>query len=197
MCESEDWGRIWLRRSGGESSVEVLAESERESKGIPKPDEGESSPEERESAPIWEGGPSLRAFYPFYLVGSLALACTTVAALALPLPLWAIGALVPLSLFIIALPFALQPAWTFTLTERAARSRFRLWVGKSKSAPLDKVTDTSVEQGPLARLLGFGSVRIDTAGTPFPGVKFWGVEEPFRLRDMIERVVDENKDREE
>ncbi|KXB01656.1 hypothetical protein AKJ41_00760 [candidate division MSBL1 archaeon SCGC-AAA259O05] len=144
--------------------------------------------------PIWRKKPVLRAFYPFYLVGALALGCTAVAELSLPLPLWTVGLLVPLSFFVIALPFALRLAWTFTLTGKEAKSEFRLWVGRSRNAPLDKVTDVVAEQGPIARLLGFGSIRMDTAGTPFPGVKFWGIDNPFQIEKKAREAVDDARD---
>lgn len=196
--KSKSKDRLWLEKSdeGGVEKVKTETEKKTEeaSKESPEPEEPEKPKEGQAMGSIWRKRPALRAFYPFYLVGALALGCTAVAELSLPLPLWTIGLLVPLSFFVIALPFALRLAWTFTLTGKEAKSEFRLWVGRSRNAPLDKVTDVVAEQGPIARLLGFGSVRMDTAGTPFPGVKFWGIDNPFQIEKKAREAVDDARD---
>lgn len=157
---------------------------------MPKVDEEGQT--ERESSLIWRGKPTLEAFYPFYLVGALSAGTGTTAELAFALPLWTLGILVPFVALMIASPLAFQAAWSFTVTETEVRRDFRLFIGRSKSAPIDKVTDVTARQGAIGRLFGFGTVRVDTAGTPFPGVEIWGVGDPFAIERAIRGVVEEH-----
>lgn len=155
----------------------------------------ESQPEGAESGTVWQGRPVLGAFYPFFMTGGLTLATTVVVGLALPLPPWTLGILVPFIAAMFLLPLALRRAWRFTLTRDEVRSEFRLWVGRSRSAPLGEVTDVVVRQGVAGRGLGFGSVRLDTAGTAFPGVDFWGVESPFTVEKTARKVLEPHEER--
>lgn len=201
MSESKDEERIWLRRSESENGAEVVTESERNEEeknpGPPDEKEPEKRKERRQSVnreTKWEGRPSLFAFYPFYVVGVLILVCTVVWELEFSIPLWLVGVLAPFLVAMFFLPVVFQLAWKFEMTESEARAKFKLWVGRSKTAPLDKVMDVVTRQGVVARLLNFGSVRLDTAGTPFPGVKFWGVRNPFEVEKKVRGIVNERKD---
>lgn len=198
MSESKDKERIWLKRSENKKAAEVMTETEKERKeGGSEPSGGDEPEEERTQKGDevkWVGRPSLFAFYPFYLVGVLALACSIVWELRFSTPLWIGGLLAPFLVAMFFLPLVFQLAWKFEVTGAEATSTFRLWVGRSKTAPLDKVTDVVTRQGAIARLLNFGSVRLDTAGTPFPGVKFWGVRNPFEVEKKVRGVVDERRD---
>jgi uncharacterized membrane protein YdbT with pleckstrin-like domain len=50
--------------------------------------------------------------------------------------------------------------------------------------PLDRVQDVSTSQTVLGRILGYGTVEIDTAGTA--GVETFGyVSRPDRVRDQV------------
>lgn len=150
--------------------------------------ENESN-ERNKVVPVWRGRPTLKAFYPFYLIACLAVVSATAVYLTCSLPLWSVGVLIPFVGGMVVLPLIFQKAWAFTVTDEEVTSGFHLVVGRSKNVPLDKVTDVVARQGIIGRLLDFGIVRIDTAGTPFPGVRFWGVEDPFVVEKTIRRVI--------
>lgn len=133
----------------------------------------------------WSGRPTLAAFWPFYFTGALALLLAIAVEAVLPLPLLAWGAIVPFAALMALLPLLFQRAWKFTVTDREAKSTFEFWVRRVEEAPLERVTNVVGEQGAIGRLLGFGAVRVDTAGTPFPGVSFWGIREPFEVAENI------------
>lgn len=195
MSESEGRERLWLKRSENGGVKDVVTESERdrreESPELPaeKKPKNEKRTRSKDGGVKWEGRPSLPAFYPFYLVGALTLACAVFWGLRFSAPLWIVGVLAPFLVLMFALPLVLQLAWKFEVTEAEARSKFRLWVGKAKTAPLDRVTDVVSEQGVVARLFSFGTVRLDTAGTPFSGVRFWGVKRPFEVEGKVREVM--------
>ena len=138
---------------------------------------------------IWEGSPNLAAFYGFYVVGGLALALAAVVAANLGLPLWTWGIVLPFCSAMFLLPLLFQRAWRFAVTSWAVRSEFSLFVHRRSEAPLRKITDIVVNQGFIDRLLRIGEVRFDTAGTPFPGVSFWGVRDPSEVAEKIRRMV--------
>lgn len=54
-----------------------------------------------------------------------------------------------------------------------------------KSIPLRKITDVNLFQGPIARLFGVWSLRIQTAGSPYPEAKIWGPTDPEAARDSL------------
>lgn len=140
---------------------------------------------------MWTGKPSLWAFYGFYVVGVLVLVSTIGVASLFPLPLWVLGVIPLFVAGMFLLPLRFQKSWTFILTDRSISSEFCFWVRRRSSAPLQQVTNVTVDQGFVGRLLGFGDVRADTAGTPFMGVKFWGVRDPLGIGEIIKdtRVV--------
>lgn len=163
----------------------------------------EKTPEKAENV-LWTGKPSLWAFYGFYVVGILVIVSTAGVASLFQLPLWVLGIMPLFVAGMFLLPLRFQKAWTFTLTDRSISSEFCFWVRRQRTAPLQQVTNVTVDQGFVGRLLGFGDVRADTAGTPFMGVRFWGVRDPLRVgkriketrvvtRLLVETVGDERK----
>lgn len=63
-----------------------------------------------------------------------------------------------------------------------AYGRFRFFLGQTT---YDKVTDLHVHQSLFGRLFGFGTVRVETAGT---GIALDGVHDPFAYKQQIERA---------
>ncbi|UHQ96024.1 PH domain-containing protein [Natrinema halophilum] len=53
-----------------------------------------------------------------------------------------------------------------------------------RTVALERIQNTTVEQHPLGRLVGYGTVTIETAsGTE---IAFWNVEEPTGIRARLE-----------
>ena len=135
--------------------------------------------------------PTLAYFWPLPAAGMLCLVLALVVGLSL-LGRWAllfIALAVAFCTLSIALARYLVGCYTFILTDRRIREEFRLWVVDVREAPLGRVTNVTVFQDFVGRVLNFGSVRVDTAGTPFPGVLFRGVRDPLRVQKIIQGVV--------
>lgn len=147
----------------------------------------EKIPEKAEKV-MWTGKPSLWAFYGFYVVGVLVLVSTAGVASLFQIHPWVLGVIPLFVAGMFLLPLRFQKAWTFTLTDRSISSEFCLWVRRQRTAPLQQVTNVAVDQGFVGRLLGFGDVRADTAGTPFMGVRFWGVRDPLGVGTRIKET---------
>jgi len=81
-------------------------------------------------------------------------------------------------------------AYTFTLTDTYVSVEYRLITAYRLEAPLAKITDVMVEQDPMGRLLGYGTVRLSTAGTGFPGLRLIGLRDPWVVRKIIVEAVE-------
>lgn len=68
--------------------------------------------------------------------------------------------------------------------ERVYRSHGRLRFQMTQTT-YDKVTDLEVRQSLFGRWLGFGSIRVQTAGT---GLQIEGVGDPYRMKQSLEKA---------
>ena len=65
-----------------------------------------------------------------------------------------------------------------------------------ETLPLDRITDVTIEQGPVARFFDIGTVVLRTH-TDDPGVVLRGVPEPEVLKIRIDALKPRSKDRRE
>jgi len=88
----------------------------------------------------------------------------------------------------------------YVLTDRSVRVRQGAWLVEEKTITYANVQNVRVEQGPLQRMFGFSSVRIDTAGGGMVqagnhamaqphGVTLSGIEDAAAMRDSILEAV--------
>jgi len=108
---------------------------------------------------------------------------------------------------IIGIPFLLL--WFFGLGQWYVRRRFEMlkcelhertlvvkrgiFFRVEKTIPLDKVQDLTVKEGPLLRMLGLRSLKIETAGQGTPGaseLNLIGIVDPLDFRDEVLRQRD-------
>ncbi|SEQ48480.1 PH domain-containing protein [Natrinema salaciae] len=131
----------------------------------------------------WRGGPRIQTVLPwvaFALVGTTVLVAA-IAVDALPI-LAAVG-----------LPIAVAPAlWqyarvsrtAFVVTNAVAATRHGVFGRTVRTVSLERIQNTTVEQDPIGRIVGYGTVTLETAsGTE---IRFWNVEDPGRVRDRLE-----------
>ena len=76
---------------------------------------------------------------------------------------------------------------TCTLKEKSLYIKQGIWFQTEKNIPLDKITDVTMKQGPIARLFNVYYVLIETAGnsTGMAEGTMVGVKEPQALRDRL------------
>ena len=140
---------------------------------------------------IWSEKPTVLAFYDGLAYGEL-LAAVSIALLALfpGTPYWWVPALgLALAALTVAFSFVRAWAYTYTLTEEKLRREYRILVSYTEEVPLRQVTNILVEQDVVGRLLGFGAIRADTAGTAYGGIIFRGI----RNLDEALKVISEAK----
>jgi uncharacterized membrane protein YdbT with pleckstrin-like domain len=155
-------------------------------RGLPtfKPEEGERV--------IRTWRPRLASFYPILIAGILAALVGLLSLLFNPAgwsaALFAVGIAFGGVMWVLAA--ALCRAHTYILTNRRVRDEFRFWVARARDAPFYMLTNLSTFQDLFGRIFNFGDVRFDTAGTPFPGVRFRGVRDPYAVEREVRKAVD-------
>ncbi|MGB5077909.1 MAG: PH domain-containing protein [Sphingorhabdus sp.] len=101
----------------------------------------------------------------------------------------------------VLIPFVIAAALLLSLFVRwVAWMRFRYFIGMhdiriekgivnrtARSIPYERIQDVSVEQRPLARMLGLGEVKFETGGGEGDDAKlsFVAIEEAERLRELV------------
>ncbi|WP_254523340.1 PH domain-containing protein [Natrinema caseinilyticum] len=131
----------------------------------------------------WRGGPRIQTVLPWValaVVGTLGILAGIVLEL-LPV-LAALG--VPLVVAPALWQYARVSRTAFVVTNAVAATRHGVFGLTVRTVSLERVQNTTVEQQPLGRLVGYGTVTLETAsGTE---LSFWNVEEPARVRERLE-----------
>ena len=77
----------------------------------------------------------------------------------------------------------------YAITNRRVVLRGGLWAPNFKSFDMDQIAEVDVEVGPLEKLLGCGSVRINTGRTSSKGAtlydSFVAVDEPYEVYKLL------------
>jgi len=140
---------------------------------------------------IWREKPTVLAFYDGLTCGGLLIAVSAASLALFPTsPFWWVPAL-GLAVAASTIMFSFVKAWanTYILTKEKLRREYRFVASSIEEVPLEKVTNIIVVQDVVGRLLGFGTIRADTAGTAYGGIIFRGVRNP----DKAFKVISEAK----
>ena len=131
--------------------------------------------------------PTVLAFYEGLISGAILIAVSLflVAQSSAPLIQWFSAAALALGILNITLSFLRAWASAYIVTDKGVRAEYRFVTVEILEVPHEKITDIIVQQGPLGRLLGFGTVRVDSAGTTFKGAVLRGVRNPEDLKRII------------
>ena len=82
--------------------------------------------------------------------------------------------------------------WTarqIVVTNRRVIWREGVLAKKERSVPLSRIQDVSVSYGIIGRIMGYGDVRVESAGGPATEIKAAGVSDPGGVKDAILRQV--------
>lgn len=115
----------------------------------------------------------------------------TIVGLGLPAPLVAI--LIPLMYWV----QKYYDTMTYKLTENEMVWRRGVWFKKTGIVPYKRITNIDIAQGPISRMLGIASLKIQTAGYSAPSggfgglaeIKIEGMEHFEELRELIMEFV--------
>ena len=92
-------------------------------------------------------------------------------------------------LFILILTELIRRANAFYLTDKRIIHEYDFLARKISSVPYDKIQDLHMSQGLIERIVGIGTIHIDSAGTSFIELTFKGVARPISVKRMIEEKM--------
>lgn len=75
---------------------------------------------------------------------------------------------------------------SYYITNKRAIHEFTFLSRKISSTTYDKIQDLHMTQNIIERLVGIGTIHINTAGTHFIEIKFKGVKEPISIKRLLE-----------
>jgi membrane protein YdbS with pleckstrin-like domain len=131
----------------------------------------------------WQGGPRIQTVLPwvaFALVGTAVL----LAAIAIDvLPILAVLG-VPLVVAPALWQYARVSRTAFVVTNAVVATRHGVLGRTVRTVSLERIQNTTVEQDPIGRVVGYGTVTVEAASGS--ELAFWNVEEPARIRDWLE-----------
>lgn|SRR3989344_3280130 len=78
---------------------------------------------------------------------------------------------------------------TYYITDKRVIHEFTFLSRKISSCTYDKIQDIHLTQSLVERIVGVGTVHINTAGTHFIEIRFRGVKEPVSIKRMIEEKI--------
>ena len=102
----------------------------------------------------------------------------------LAFPLFGYPAVVPAILLVAAAEF-MRRAETFYIAENGVTQEFRLLSRRTVFAPYARIQDVNVSQGIVARMLGVGTIKINTAGGPGVEIVLHGIFNPHSMERLI------------
>jgi len=70
-------------------------------------------------------------------------------------------------------------------TRRVTQMRGNIFTQNETTISLQNVTDVTISRSLIGRLLGFGDIVIQSAGSGASEIDFRGIRDPERLREMI------------
>lgn len=93
----------------------------------------------------------------------------------------------------ILIPILLRYSSEYTITNKRVYSRYGLISRKTSETTFDKITDMSLSQGIFGRLLNYGDLRINTAGSMFYEIVFKGVDDPKHIHTKVRSITDKHR----
>ena len=88
-------------------------------------------------------------------------------------------------LFGLLVPYARWRSRVYRLTDRRLVIEEGIVTRRSTSLPLNRLQDISTEVGPLGRVLGYGTIRLENAGESSGFDRLVDIPNPERFRDLV------------
>lgn len=135
----------------------------------------------------YEGGPRIQSTLPAAAVGLGVLALALLVP-GLPWYVRVVGAVVAVAIPAVAVAQVRNTA--YVVTDRAIYRKTGVLGRQVQQVALEKVQNSAFDQHPLGAVVGYGNVTFDTAGSGGAEVTFSNVEEPARIRRLVDEYVD-------
>lgn len=99
-----------------------------------------------------------------------------------------IGLVAFFGLFAVGMPMWALSRMVFVITDQAAYTRSGIFGEKVNQTSYEKITDISYNQDVLGRILGYGSININTAGSATQALTMQGLSDPLAVKRLLERA---------
>ncbi|MDF9745214.1 PH domain-containing protein [Natrinema salsiterrestre] len=131
----------------------------------------------------WQGGPRIQTVLPWV---AFALVGTAVLLAAIALDVVPTVAVVGVALLVIPAlwQYARVSRTAFVVTNTVVATRHGVLGRTVRTVSLERIQNTTVEQDPIGRLVGHGTVTIEAASGS--ELAFWNVDDPGAIRDRLE-----------
>jgi len=97
--------------------------------------------------------------------------------------------LLGLGIIIIIITELVRRGNKFYITDKRLIHEYTFLSRKISSTLYDKIQDLHFTQGLIERIVGIGTIHINTAGTTFIEIKFIGVQNPVSVKRIIEEKM--------
>lgn len=148
---------------------------------------------------LWSGHQSMWTYIPTYLTGAILIA----AAAALPIlevslpasiPATILGVsvvLVALGIGVLVLTYLQYRTHLYAITSEQVFHRSGILSRNIDQVRMEQVQNTSCNQSIVERLLSFGTVQLDTAGTANIELDLWGIHRPRKVNRIVTNRLNE------
>ena len=148
---------------------------------------------------LWSGHQSMWTYIPTYLTGAILIA----AAAALPIlevslpvaiPATILGVsvvLVALGIGVLVLTYLQYRTHLYAITSEQVFHRSGILSRNIDQVRMEQVQNTSCNQSIVKRLLSFGTVQLDTAGTASVELNLWGIHCPRKVNRIVTNRLNE------
>ncbi|WP_254536331.1 PH domain-containing protein [Halomarina litorea] len=142
---------------------------------------------------VWSGQPSIYPILSSLVAGFLVALGGFVLYILLPQDLafrWVVYLLVPLGVLLMGVAYVRHTATRYVVTTNEVYKKTGLFSRDVTSLRLDRVQNTSFSQSLGQRLLSYGDVNVDTAGTGGTEITFESVANPQKVSSLLTRQLD-------
>jgi uncharacterized membrane protein YdbT with pleckstrin-like domain len=137
---------------------------------------------------VYEGHPTWRALLAFYLVGLLAAAVIAVIVALAASVATGVVCFVVLAVLVLVVGFVRRMGTTYMLSNQRLYIRHGILAKRVQQTRIDRVQNVNSNQSVLQRVMRFGTVDFDTAGTDDSDFRFVGIAAPDRVVAAIDRA---------
>ncbi|WP_273837069.1 PH domain-containing protein [Halococcus sp. PRR34] len=148
---------------------------------------------------LWSGHQSMWTYIPTYLTGAILIA----AAAALPIIGVSLPASIPVTILgvsvvlviagigVLAVTYLQYRTHLYAITTEQVFHRSGILSRNIDQVRMEQIQNTSCNQSVVERLLSFGTVQLDTAGTANVELNLWGIHGPRKVNRIVTNRLNE------
>jgi uncharacterized membrane protein YdbT with pleckstrin-like domain len=141
---------------------------------------------------VYEGHPTWRSLLGFYIWGLIVAAVVGVVVVLAVSVLAGAGAAIVVAAIVLVVGFLRRIGTTYMVSNQRLFIRHGILSKRIQQTRIDRVQNVNTNQSLLQRVLRFGTVDFDTAGTDGSDFRFVGIASPDRVVSAVDRAQRES-----